>query len=297
MRKVFFFVSFILLSATANAEPKYIGKDEAHSLVVTMMSRLASLQDKAIGLRSPDEPETHRKSVQNILKQIVEIQEPVRRAFERDLELGASKLANNEKASELAKVWKCYQATTALGKFAYIALVETRPLHRSSLTAKLYLDFLRKREDCEYQLGKVPPSHLKTPTDVYRMYLKMMETSLREMMAIDDPDFLTEATSNEQNWMHLHDELIWHLYTEQHWELYKLYTINSLSSIHREKYKEDKYKLWPCQSMHGTYNQLTEQFALSLTVGYRPLLDARKTNRLVKKFAECDTALTSQSGN
>jgi hypothetical protein len=294
MRIALLFAFFLWTTPLAASKSELISKEDANLIASEMLTRIEALQTDLIDILIAPKNNIHPKEVAKIRNVIDEIQAPFRRALDRDLHLGATKTANQKNTSQLTMVGKCFQATSALSKFAAIIADTELRFRNPPLLSRTYLEYLSAQEDCRYQLGMEPPSHLKTPAQVYQAYLELMERTLLEMMELDDPAFLTEAKSDFGKWVVLRERLLWRLYAEQQWELYKLYAITSRSGPYSEKFRDTILSLWPCQTMHGSYGQLVDKYALHLVVGYNQLLNKRSLHRLAGKFAECKAALANQ---
>lgn len=287
MRFTFFFVFLFWTMQPAISNTELVEEAEAHEIAYEILSKIEPFEEEILALRHEKVRDATIERITEILTSLNLIGEPYFQAFQRDMELGASRFEAEQNASQLSKVRMCYETIKSLGELAIAtAITERRPLVPSR-----YLSFLIKRLECNYQLGEEPPSHLVTPEDVYRDYLDLLKRTLQQMADFDDPVFLADAMSDPEKWIVLRKQVLWKLYAEQQWDLYKLYSITARNGPMSETFRETIRSLWPCQTIHGSYRQLTDKYAFALVSGLQPLLNRHSFARLLKKASECEALL------
>jgi|GEM_PF-4578518 len=294
MRTTLFLLLFFWSTPFAASNTDLVSEAEARAIAAEILLRIEPFHNEIMGLRNEETNFETNDRVAAMLDAIAEIRVPYQKAFRRDMQNGAAKFEAEENASQLSKVRMCFEVVKALARFAIKSTEPKIGDQISSGIPRYYLEFLSTRLECRHQLGVDLPDRLKSPRDVYRAYLDLMEQSLLEMSEIDDPDFLEDSKADSDKWADFRERFIWRLYAEHQWELYKLYSITSSSGPFSEQFEETIQKLWPCQTLHGSYRQLVDKYAIALVFGNETLLNQRNLSRLTAKFTECDAALTDR---
>ncbi|MCK7614100.1 hypothetical protein [Roseibium sediminicola] len=295
MRNLFvLFLMFLGLVSSAHGSGS-MSQQEAIRISSEMMSELERIHVRLMDLLETQDIVDRQPELTKISRELEKIQIPFLTALKLDDEVKSTENQAQRQKSYLRELWKCQKSVSKLARFSELIVQPEVRFRTPSLIQKIYFDFLSISEDCRYQLGKQPSPGLTTPAEVYQAYLEVMQRVLLEMKDLDDPSFLAETKSDPKEWFFFKEKMYWRLYAENSWDLQQLYAITFEMSLRSKDYRQQVQALSACQSMHGSYRQLVDKFALALAFDHQTLFTESSLNRLLTKFAECERELASQS--
>ncbi|MBN8179298.1 hypothetical protein [Roseibium aggregatum] len=293
MKLIFLFFVFIFSHVCAASSSTPLSDKDAERITSEMMLQLEQLHERLMEILELQDPTERQPELERIREELEEIQVPYQTALQ-SIETQPQESSSFTRRSHLKDLWKCQKAVAVLVTFSDIVVQPEVRFRSPTRVQKTYFDFLSKSEDCRYQLGKEPSAELDTPARVFQAYLRVMERTLREMKDLDDPGFLAETRGDQYEWFRFKEKIYWRLYSENSWELYRLYAITSGLSLRSEEYRNEVRAFGACRTMQGSFMQLVDKYSFFLARDIPGLLHDRSLNRLVTKFAECEAALSDK---